>query len=39
MGSVEELKVRVVRMEKVARSLGVKMPPNIKWVEMALAVI
>ena len=37
--SVEELNVRVVKMEKVAKSLGVKLPPNIKWVELALAVI
>ena len=31
--SVEELSVRVVKMEKVAKSLGVKLPPNSKWVE------
>ena len=37
--SAEELNVRVVKMEKVAKSLGVKLPPNIKWVELALAVI
>ena len=31
--SVEEIRVRVVRMEKVAKSLGVKLSPNTKWVE------
>ena len=37
--SVEELSLRVVKMEKVAKSLGVKLSPNTKWVELALAVI
>ena len=34
--SLEELNVRVVKMEKVAKSLGVKLPPNIKWVNWLL---
>ena len=32
--SVEELSVRVAKMEKVAKLLGVKLPLNTKWVKM-----
>ena len=32
--SLEDIGVRVVRMEKVAKSLGVKLSPNTKLVEM-----